>query len=48
MARRVCVAALALSFLVTLAMLPGAVNRLVDDVRALMAVEFNPAHIGAR
>lgn len=43
MRMRMCVGALALSFVVSLAVLPAAVTRLVNDVRTLVNFDFSVA-----
>lgn len=45
---RICVGALALSFLVSLAALPVAAARLVDDIRTLVTIEFRAVTIDQR
>ena len=48
MGKRVCAGVLALSILVSLAVLPAAVVRLVHDVRALVTFDFRVATVEAR
>lgn len=48
MGKRVCAGVLALSLLVSLAVLPAAVVRLVHDVRALVNFDLRAAVIEAR
>ncbi|HEX8337018.1 MAG TPA: hypothetical protein VF621_09820 [Pyrinomonadaceae bacterium] len=45
---RMCVGALALGFLVSLAALPVAAARLVDDIRALITIELRAVTIDPR
>ena len=48
MGKRVCAGVLAVSFLVSLAVLPAAVTRLARDVRALVNFDLRVAALGGR
>ena len=45
---RMCVGALALGYLVSVAALPVAAARLVDDIRTLVTIEFRAVTIDPR
>ena len=48
MRTRMCVGALALGFLISLAALPVAAARLIDDMRTLVTIEFRAVTIDPR
>ena len=48
MRKQMCVGALALSFLVSLAALPAAAAKLVDDIRTLVTIELRAVTVDPR